>query len=138
MNATQRFNFFLVSAKHKKNSGNSGATNELLQKRSNNIFDKKITVVNGVEHQQSGNIKNGKTGCMVFRRIDSYFIDTCDKRHTERHPDIGSKVELNDKAHQTIIEKSMAEKNGHIHRTDQNTPQTSHRKNLMSSKEKHI
>ena len=48
------------------------------------------------------------------------------------------KLDCIDKAHQATLEKSIAEKNGHIHRTDQNTPQTSHRKDLMSSKEKHI
>ena len=42
-----------------------------------------------------------------------------------------------DKAHQLTLEKFIAENNGHIFRTDQNTPQTSHRKDLIWSKEKH-
>ena len=39
-----------------------------------------------------------------------------------------------DKAQQSILENSIAEKNGQIHRTDRNTPQTNLRKNMMSSK----
>ena len=42
-----------------------------------------------------------------------------------------------DKAHQSIIEKSVAEKYGHIFGTDEITPQNSHREDLILSKEKH-
>ena len=47
------------------------------------------------------------------------------------------KLDCIDKAHQATLEKSIAEKNGHTLRTDKNTPQTSLRKDLISSKEKH-
>ena len=40
-------------------------------------------------------------------------------------------------AHQSTLQKRMAKKHGHISRTDQNTPQTNYRKDLMSSKENH-
>ena len=43
-------------------------------------------------------------------------------------------MDCKDKAHQATLEKSLAEKNGHTFRTDQNTPQTSHQKDLFSSK----
>ena len=56
------------------------------------IFERTTIAVNRVQYQQTVNIrKSGKTVSMVFRRINSYFIDTRDKRHTGRQPVSGSK-----------------------------------------------
>ena len=59
------------------------------------IFERTTIAVNGVEYQQTVNVrKPRKTVFMVFRRTNSYFVDTRDKRHTGRHPVIGNKVGL--------------------------------------------
>ena len=96
MNATQ--NVQVLSSfrqQHKKVRQKRGHRRAVAVKSSINNFERTTIAVNGVEYQQTVNIrKSRKTVFMVFRGTNSYFIDTRDKRHTERRAVIGSKVGL--------------------------------------------
>ena len=74
---------------------------------------------------------------MVFRRIICFFfIDTCNKDTLEGTVTWEKKLNFIHKAHQLLLENSIAEKNGHIYRTDQKTLQSIYRKDLTCRKTK--
>ena len=91
-----------------------------------------------MEHQKSVYIaKNVENGTLVFQEYSkNYFFLTCRKKVEDAQTRKG-KVRLQWNFHQPIPENLMAKNYGHIQILDHNSPQTKHRKDFMSSKEKH-
>ena len=62
------FKFFLVSANHKKKSGNSGTIDVQVQYKARLFFEKTTIAVNWVEHQHTVNIMNWENGPNGFQK----------------------------------------------------------------------
>ena len=91
MHATQNVKVFSSFYQPQKNFRQRRGHQRAVEVTGSTFFGKKTVSINGIEHPQKFSLtKIGKTVHMVFRRINSYFVDTGDKRHTGKHPDVGN------------------------------------------------
>ena len=98
-----------------------------------NIFQSSTITVNEVEYQKTVNTKLGKRDYLVFRSNQRH-LPLLLRKQAGRRKRQKIKLHCFPRAYQLVLQNHMAKKYKLFERTDQNTPQTKHRKKLMSSK----
>ena len=100
---------------------------------SNNIFQSTTITVYEVENQKTVNTKLGKQTIWFSDFIENIYHYFQEKQAGRRKRQKRN-LHCFPKAYQSILQTHMAKKYNHFWRTDQNTPQTKHRKKMSSKK----
>ena len=98
-----------------------------------NIIHNTIITVYEVEHQKTVNTELGEQ-TIWFPRCNQRHLTSLPRKTGWKTKKTKIKLHCFPKAYQSILQNHMAKKCKHFWKTDQNTPQTKHRKKLMSSK----